>query len=86
MNINLDDIAYIESETNLNLEEFRKEYKEAKFKKCKEYHMGTVANYNIICYNEQDKRILKIIVGNHYQFVIGEYDTKCVPIQYKKVN
>lgn len=85
-NVNLDDVAYIESETNLGLEEFVNEYKEAKFKKCKEYHMGKVANYSVDCYDEQNKRILKIIVGNDYQFIVSEYDTKCLPIRYKKVN
>lgn len=84
-NINLDDIAYIESETNLNLEEFMNAYKEAKFKKCRKYHMGTVSEYKIICYDEQNNVILTIRVGNDYRFVVGEYGINNPSARYKYV-
>lgn len=87
--VSLDDIAYIEIDRggiNLTLEDFLKEYKEAKFKICTESHNSTVAEYSIIAYDESGQVLLTLRIGNDYKIIAGEYDANNPPKRYKKVN
>ena len=87
--VSLDDIAYIESGRgviNLTLDDFLQEYKEAKFKRCTEFHNSTVAEDSIIAYDESGQVLLTLKIGNDYKIVAGEYDANNPSKRYKKVN